>query len=250
MSGPAGEPEDGPRKPGTYRRESGGLEFDPRRPRQPTHFEQPYRRESGGLEFDRVSFFTDAVYAIAMTLLVVDLHVPAAPDGLGAALREMDVAIFGFFLGFLIIGRFWIAHHQFFAALRSVDGAMIRVNLLYLALVAFCPFPVGLISEYEEFPAAFFLFAATVGGVSLLEAVLLLMAARGGHLLRPLSPGALRYTLAMALSPVAVILLSLPLVAVGTTAALLSWLAMMPVGMLFDRFAPEEVRDPAGRPGM
>ena len=64
------------------------------------------------------------------------------------------------------------------------------------------------------------------------------------------SSAALRYTLAMALSPVAVILLSLPLVAVGTTAALLAWLAMAPVGMLLDRFAPEEIRDHAARLGM
>ncbi len=208
-----------------------------------------YGRESRGLEFDRVSFFTDAVYAIAMTLLVVDLHVAAAPDGLGPALGAEWKAIVGFFLGFLVIGRFWIAHHQFFAALRSVDSAMIAVNLVYLALVAFCPFPVGLISAYEGFPAAFLLFAATVGGISLLEAVLLVMAARGGHLARPLPPAALRYTLVMALSPVAVILLSLPLVAIGTTVALVSWLLMIPVGLLLDRFAPEEVRDPAARPG-
>lgn len=209
-----------------------------------------YVRESGGLEFDRVSFFSDAVYAIAMTLLVVDLHVASAPDGLGAALAGMSDEIFGFFLGFIIIGRFWMAHHQFFAALRSVDTAMIGVNLLYLSLVAFCPFPVGLISAYEELPAAFLLFAATVGGISFLEAVLLIMAARRGHLARPLSPYALRYTVAMALSPVAVILLSLPLVRIGTTPALLFWLAMMPVGVLFERFAPEEIRDRRVRPGM
>jgi uncharacterized membrane protein len=209
-----------------------------------------YHRESRGLEFDRVSFFSDAVYAIAMTLLVVDLHVPEAPDGLLAAVTAMSYEIFGFFLGFLVIGRFWLAHHQFFGALRSVDLAMVRVNLVYLALVAFCPFPVGLISEYEEDPTAFLLFAVTVGGISLLEVVLLLMAARGGHLARDLSPGALRYTLAMASSPVAVILLSLPLVAVSTTAALLSWFAMVPIGVVFDRFAPPEVRDPASRPGL
>ena len=128
--------------------------------------------------------------------------------------------------------------------------ASATVQLVYLALVAFCPFPVGLISEYEEDPTAFLLFAVTVGGISLLEVVLLLMAARGGHLARDLSPHALRYTLAMASSPVAVILLSLPLAAVSTTAALLSWFAMVPIGMAFDRFAPGEVRDPASRPGL
>jgi len=208
-----------------------------------------YHREGGGLEFDRVSFFTDAVYAIAMTLLVVDLHIPAAPGGLLAALDAMSYEVFGFFLGFLIIGRFWLAHHQFFASLRSIDLGMVRVNLVYLALVAFCPFPVGLISAYEEDPTAFLLFAATVGGISLLEVVLLVMAARGGHLARDLSPRGLRYTVAMATSPVAMILLSLPLVAFGTTVALLSWFAMVPIGIVLDRFAPPEIRDPADRPG-
>lgn len=209
-----------------------------------------YTRESFGLEFDRVSFFTDAVYAIAMTLLVVDLHIPAAPEGLFTAIDEVAYEILGFFLGFLIIGRFWLAHHQFFASLRSVDLAMVRLNLLYLALVAFCPFPVALISEYEQDPTAFFLFAATVGGISLLEVVLLLMAARGGHLARDLSPPAIRYLLLMASSPVAVIVLSLPLVTFSTSAALLSWLVMVPVGILLDRLAPAEIRDPAERPGM
>jgi uncharacterized membrane protein len=224
------------------------LSEPPGEPGEPTP--GTYHRESRGLEFDRVSFFTDAVYAIAMTLLVVDLRVGRGAGPLVAVLDDMNYEIFGFFLGFLIIGRFWLAHHRFFGALRSVDLSMVRLNLVYLALVAFCPFPVGLISAYEEDPTAFLLFAVTVAGISLLEVVLLLMAARGGHLARDLSPAGLRYTLAMASSPVVVILLSLPLVAFSTTAALLFWLAMIPVGIAFDRFAPPEVRDPANRPGM
>lgn len=207
-----------------------------------------YRREGSGLEFDRVSFFTDAVYAIAMTLLVVELHVPEVPRPVDpAVLRQAVVsegwAIVGFFIGFSILGRYWLAHHRFFSTLRSIDRGMISVNLLYLAFVAFAPFPTGLISRYEDKPDVFVLFAATMVAISGLELVLFRMAVRRGHMRIRLTPELERFGYIASGTPVVMMALSIPLAYVGTTLALLSWLLMIPVGLLIDRAAPPGARD-------
>src|SRR5262245_19393656 len=79
-----------------------------------------YRRRSEELEFDRVAFFSDAVFAIAMTLLVVGIGIPHEAK-LGDALSGKDAEIFSFFLSFLVIGYYWLEHHRFFSQLRAVD---------------------------------------------------------------------------------------------------------------------------------
>jgi len=206
-----------------------------------------YHREGQGLEFDRVSFFTDAVFAIAMTLLVVELHVPEgadSPETLHTAIRAEGWAIVGFFIGFWVLGRYWVAHHRFFAGLRSIDRGMISTNLVYLAFVAFTPFPIGLISRYEEHPTVFAIFAVTMATVSSLEIVLMRMAIRRGHTLRSLSPAAERHAYAAAGMPVVVMLASIPLAYLSTTLALLSWLVLSPLGHLLHRIAPIDA--PAG----
>lgn len=206
-----------------------------------------YLREGAGLEFDRVSFFTDAVYAIAMTLLVVELHVPeiarpADPSALRAAVLAEGWAIVGFFIGFVVLGRYWLAHHHFFANLRSIDRSMISVNLVYLAFVAFTPFPTGLISRYEDKPDVFVLFALTMVMISGLEVVLFHMAVRRGHLRLALSPALERFGYLASGIPVVMMALSIPLAYVSTTLALLSWLLMIPAGWLIHRFAPADAR--------
>jgi uncharacterized membrane protein len=214
-----------------------------------------YRREGEGLEFDRVSFFTDAVYAIAMTLLVVELHVPHILEGpgedatLARALLDEGDAIFGFFLGFVIIGRYWLAAHQFFGTLRSVDTRLISINLLYLAFVAFSPFPVALISEYADDRTAFFIFAATMGGISLLEVVLFRYAERHGHLRERLTPEAVRFGTIASTAPVLIVGLSLPVALVSPQLALLSWLLMFPVGYWIGTHPPASIPASWREPG-
>lgn len=203
-----------------------------------------YVREGMGLEFDRVSFFSDAVYAIAMTLLVVDLGMPKnadAPGAMAQALSERLTPILGFFIGFIVLGRYWLAHHQFFASLRSVDRRFISLNLVYLAFVGFSPFPVGLISEYEDQTLSFVIFAATMGAISGMEVLMFLYASRHDQLRRPLSRDAERFALLASGLPVAVIVASMPLSVFSPTLALLSWLLIIPIGNWLDRRTPAEI---------
>lgn len=208
-----------------------------------------YPRESEGLEFDRVSFFSDAVFAIAMTLLVVDLHVPEFEgprqdfSALAAALLGEWPQMFGFFLGFILLGRFWRAHHVFFASLRSIDGRLIALNLVYLAVVAFTPFPVGLLSDYEGNPAAFLMFAACMIGISGMETLMYVRAVRCHHTREVLSPAVYRYGLACSAVPCGLMILSLPLAAISGHIALLSWLLMAPAGRILHRYEPPDYAD-------
>ena len=210
-----------------------------------------YRRESRGLEFDRVSFFTDAVYAIAMTLLVVELQPPELaavrdPAALWNALWDERSGVIGFFVGFILIGRYWLAHHQFFASLRSVDAGLISLNLVYLAFIAFMPFPVALLSNYEENPVSFFMFAGCMAVVSLLEVAMFLWAARSGHLRFAATPEVMRFAMIAGGAPVLVMLASFPLALYSTTWALLSWLVVFPIGAILDRRTPAALRADAG----
>ncbi|HJY24403.1 MAG TPA: TMEM175 family protein [Actinomycetes bacterium] len=118
-----------------------------------------YQREGPGLEFDRVTFFTDAVFAIAMTLLVVEVGVPEALDGadtdpgaLLAELRDKVPLIAAFFLGCFVIGSYWAAHHRFVARLAVVDLRFVFLTVVYLSFIALLPFPTGLVGKYPAEP--------------------------------------------------------------------------------------------------
>ncbi len=207
-----------------------------------------YRR-SEGLEFERVAFFTDAVFAIAMTLLIVSIDVPHllgafddSPRHMLDALRDLGPQFFSFFLAFLLLGRYWLAHHAFFAMLSGIDRTLMGVNLLYLAFIAFLPFPTALVGEYENNPMAVVLFAVCLGIISTLEWVLLSLAVRRGHTRAPVSPAAYRYESIQSLTPVGLFAISIPIAFWSPTLALLTWLLALPIGVWQDRHAPEAAR--------
>ena len=109
----------------------------------------PVARE-GHLEFDRILFFTDAVFAIAITLLIVDLpvQVERAHGTLNSAdqLRKALPGIYGFAISFAVIALFWLAHHSTFRYIKAIDRPLMLLNLLFLGVIAFLPFPTELLS--------------------------------------------------------------------------------------------------------
>lgn len=204
-----------------------------------------FAREGEGLEFERVTFFSDAVFAIAMTLLVVGLTIPeltqgqALPREMLQALRDRQPEIISFFIGFAVLGFYWSGHHRFFSTLRAVSGSLIRVNLVYLALVAFLPFPTALIGRYEDNPVSFVLFALCVAAISGLEVVLFVVAVRQGLTKVALSSSLKRYAVLAQTLPVAFFLLSIPLAFWNPSWALYSWLLLIPLSMIVGRAAPK-----------
>jgi uncharacterized membrane protein len=100
----------------------------------------------------RLEAFSDGVFAIAITLLVLDLVVPAHEeaerDGLGHALAAEWPAYFAYLVSFLVIGIIWVNHHAMFDRVRHIDRRVLFANLLLLLTVSVIPFPTRLLADY------------------------------------------------------------------------------------------------------
>ena len=121
-------------------------------------------RKDQELEFGRVLAFTDGVFAIAITLLVLALDVPPNLDDLGAALRDRSSDFVAYGFSFAVLGSIWLAHHRFYTLVARFDGRLIVLNLVYLALVALVPFSAELLGHYSDTTEAVIVYAVNLAG--------------------------------------------------------------------------------------
>ena len=201
-----------------------------------------YGRET--VEFARTLTFTDGLFAIAMTLLVVDLAVPTLTDPnsvseLADKLNDDSAKFISFFISFAVIGRYWLAHHTYFSALARIDRGLITLNLVYLAFIAFLPFPTALLGEYFENPLSVAIYAVNVAVISGMEVVLFSWAQNHDLLKRKLPRDVFRYGAAMSLAPVAFFVLSIPVAFLSTTVAACMWFLLIPFAAIAERWKPE-----------
>jgi len=99
-------------------------------------------------ETSRTEAFSDGVFAIAITLLVLDLTVPSKElNHLAHGILHQWPAYLGYLTSFVTIGGLWLAHHGIFRRLQFVDSRVMRINLLLLLVVSFLPFPTRLMAE-------------------------------------------------------------------------------------------------------
>ena len=126
-----------------------------------------------GLSFERVVFFSDAVFAIVITLLVLEIKVPHLEGhterDVGRGLLHLLPKFLGFVMSFFVVGVMWIEHHRIFRFIDSYDIGLLFRNLLLLLSVSFIPFPTALYSEYSWSRTAFILYAASFGVVALMK---------------------------------------------------------------------------------
>ncbi len=151
----------------------------------------------------RLEAFSDGVFAIAITLLVLDLAVPpleeSERDGLAAALGHEWPSYFAYLVSFLVIGIIWINHHTMLTRIDRVDRPVLFANLALLLTVSVIPFPTRLLAEYLLEPDAHV--AAAVYSATMLvmgmafSALWLAISRRPGLLRRPLDPATQRSTL-------------------------------------------------------
>jgi uncharacterized membrane protein len=140
--------------------------------------------ETSQQALDRIVFFSDAVFAIAITLLVIQISVPAASEhDVGSALADRWPQFTSFGLSFLVIGLFWSRHHLMFRYIVKSDDVLLWLNLGLLLCIAFMPYPTPLVGEHSHDRAAAILYAGTMTTTSLAAAALWGYASYGGRLL-------------------------------------------------------------------
>jgi uncharacterized membrane protein len=141
----------------------------------------------GEVGVDRLLTFSDGVFAIAVTLLVLDLRQPVVSHGLLGALLEEWPAYLSYVLSFLVVGIIWAQHHLMFGYIRRTDHLFILINVVSLMWVAVVPFPTALLARYLENPGERQTAVAIYAGFFLVGSLLVnlrwLYASRWGRLL-------------------------------------------------------------------
>lgn len=128
-------------------------------------------------EASRLLAFSDGVFAVAITLLVIDLRLPPVPAGnedtaLLQALLDMWPKLAVFVFTFLILGMSWLGHHRKFSHIDKVDGRLLWLNLLYLLALCLVPFASSVLGEHGRNRFAFTLYAGVMALTELLAAAL------------------------------------------------------------------------------
>jgi uncharacterized membrane protein len=195
-------------------------------------------RPEASRELDRIVFFSDAVFAIAITLLVLDIRVP---DGLSPAELPAEVLglwpkYLGYAISFLVLAVYWQAHHRVFKPIRGYDRTLVWLNFLFLMAVAFLPFPTSLLGEYGGQRVSVAVYAANAAAASLLLSAISWYVIKGHRLVAhdlDEEQGRVRWLQGLAVA--AVFLASIGVSFFSPTAAMYSWLLLLATDTLVRR---------------
>jgi uncharacterized membrane protein len=214
------------------------------RPKEPYISAPPQEHPYGGeTDTGRTISFSDAVIAIAITLLALDLKVPQLPESsaaaeLPSALLGLWPNLFSFVLSFWIIGSYWLAHRRISEVVGAYDRRMQLINLLFLMWVILMPFSTALLGEYEHQQLPVVIYALHNILTSLTLAWLWRHAARDSSLLEAnVDPRVVRQSTFRALIVQSVFLLSIGISFISVDVARLSWLLIWPLtGPVLQRY--------------
>ena len=107
----------------------------------------------------RLESFSDGVFAIVITLLVLELKLPEVRyDALAQSLMALLPSISAYVLSFLLIGMYWVFHHHAYTLIDGVDGVLLWLNIVFLLLISFMPFPTMMLGRYpgQTLPIVFY----------------------------------------------------------------------------------------------
>jgi TMEM175 potassium channel family protein len=193
------------------------------------------RRPEADRDRDRIVNLSDGVFAIAITLLVLDIRAPNIPENLvatelPAALLSLWPKYFGYVLSFVGISTFWMIHHSIFRPIRAYDRTLLYLNFLFLMVVAFVPFPTSLLGEYGNYQLPVAVYAATLAIGRLLLTAIHWYSTRNDSLLSEgQDPRTVRFFLIRGLTIPVIFLLSIGVSFFSVSAAIWSWMVMLVV---------------------
>jgi len=129
------------------------------------------RLERGG-DLTRIFAFTDGVFAIAITLLVLQIDVPTSAGSssdLWHQIRDQSGDLFAFALSFIVIGFFWIGNHRLMRQINEFDRGLMFINIVYLGFVVLVPFTSQLIGEFSRYWTSIVFYATNLAVIGLLS---------------------------------------------------------------------------------
>jgi uncharacterized membrane protein len=192
-------------------------------------------RTEHGLE--RLVFFSDAVIAIAITLLVLDLRLPELSEApLAVQLQSLTPSFLSFFVSFAVIGLFWEAHHRLFGYIERYDRVLLWLNLLFLLFIIFLPFPTSVLGKHWSATSIVF-YAGTLAATGIARALLWSYAVSRRLVASNLEPAVVRAEAWRGWAVPAVFLLSMILAAFSPSLAPLAWILLAPVSIVGRRLA-------------
>jgi len=127
------------------------------------------KREEHEVEFSRIVAFSDGVFSIAITLLVLELKLPQHLQSgeIWHALGEQREQFLAYAISFAVIARFWLVHHSFFSEVKAFDSRLIGLNMLYLGFLVLIPFSSQVLGEYGGHLPAVVVYSANLTAVVL-----------------------------------------------------------------------------------
>jgi uncharacterized membrane protein len=189
--------------------------------------------EERAFDYARTVALSDGVFAIALTLLVLNITLPNIAPGreseLGRKLLDHAGEFESYALSFAVISLLWIRHHSLFRVLKRIDTQLTVLNLAYLGFVAFLPYPTRVIGTYGGQSAAVILYAASVGIVTLIGGAVRVHVVRA-DLVTASGQRELAAREHWALTP-GIFLVSIPVALLSPSAAMYVWLLLLAVPM-------------------
>ncbi|NPV51576.1 MAG: DUF1211 domain-containing protein [Candidatus Methanofastidiosum sp.] len=195
-----------------------------------------------GITKERLTFFSDAVFAIAITLLALDIRISGIPNELislqlKSKIIELIPNIVGFGLSFWIISNFWIKYHRIMGLIKKSDSTVMYLNLLFLMFIAILPFPNSLLGRYPTEQLVIVLYSLCIFITGIIPNFIWLHASKKYRLIdKSLSKKFIDHvTVRLFVSPL-MFLLAVPFSYISSYISILIWFLSLPFGSLTELY--------------
>ena len=185
------------------------------------------RRITSGEDVERTTFFSDAVFAIAMTLLAVDIKIPqVSGDELGRAVAEQWPEFAAYLLSFAVAGTYWLSHHRLFRLLKGFTAGLQRLNLVLLFFIGLLGYATDMLAFHDDRPIGVVIYAAALGLIGAANTSLWLYAGHYRMFKDDVDPRLVTFARVRAPVTPLVFFLSIPVALLSPIAGILTWLAI------------------------
>lgn len=188
-----------------------------------------HQPEGATLGLERIVFLSDAVIAIAITLLVLDIRLPQGSGDLGPQLLALWPKYLGWAVSFWVVALYWVAHHRCYSYIQRYDRRLMYLNFLFLMFIAFMPFPTTLLFSNGLQAASVILYAGTAAGMGLSLAGLWIYAVRRRFIPSDTPIALVKSVRLYLLLPPLVFIVSAGIALINVDAAVFAWLLLVPV---------------------